>query len=68
MVVASPRLPSDHTDGDSVDGNTVVDDEKELVGLCRSGRMLYGIEKWIANGKVLNFSGAIESDRQRESP
>lgn len=39
-------------------------DAKELVGLCRSGR-LYEIEKWIAAGKSLNISEAIKRNRQR---
>src|SRR5271156_6726113 len=42
----------------------VANDAKELLGLCRAGR-LYEIEKWIADGKSLDISEAIKRGRQR---
>src|SRR5271168_824875 len=47
-----------------VDGCAVANDAKELLGLCRAGR-LYEIEKWIADGKSLDISEAIKRGRQR---
>jgi len=48
------------------DGNAVGNTAKELVGLCRAGR-LYEIEKWIADGKSLDVSEAIKRGRQRRN-
>jgi hypothetical protein len=48
----------------NVDGNAVANDAKELMRLCRTGR-LYEIEKWIADGKSLDISEAIKRGRQR---
>src|SRR5690242_8898031 len=39
------------------------DQAKELVTLCRAGR-LYEIEKWIAAGKPLDISAAIKRSRE----
>jgi hypothetical protein len=47
-----------------MDGDAVVNDAKELVALCRAGR-LYQIEKWIADGRPLDISRAIKRGRQR---
>src|SRR5258708_28988821 len=44
--------------------HSVVSQAKELIGLCRAGR-LYDIEKWIAEGKSLDISEAIKRGRQR---
>jgi hypothetical protein len=48
----------------NMDGDAVSNDAKELVGLCRSGR-LYEIEKWIVADKSLDISEAIRRGRQR---
>lgn len=48
----------------NMDGNAVANDAKELVRLCRAGR-LYEIEKWIADGRSLDISEAIKRGRQR---
>jgi hypothetical protein len=48
----------------STDGNAVTNNAKELMRLCRAGR-LYEIEKWIADGKSLDISDAIKRGRQR---
>jgi hypothetical protein len=48
----------------NVDGNAVANDAKELMGLCRAGR-LYEIEKWIADGRSLDISEAIKRGRHR---
>lgn len=48
----------------NVDGNAVANDAKELIGLCRAGR-LYEIEKWIADGRSLDISEAIKRGRHR---
>jgi hypothetical protein len=52
-------MPVSNTDGDAV-----AIDAKELVMLCRAGR-LYQIERWIADGRTLDVSGAIKGGRQR---
>lgn len=43
---------------------TSAEQVKELVGLCRAGR-LYAIERWIANGKSLDISIATKRGRQK---
>jgi len=48
----------------NVDNCSVVDQAKELIGLCRAGR-LYEIERWIADGKALDISEAIKRGRAR---
>jgi hypothetical protein len=48
----------------NMDGNAVANDAKELVRLCRAGR-LYEIERWIADGRSLDISEAIKRGRQR---
>lgn len=48
----------------NLDANGVANAAKELVGLCRAGR-LYEMEKWIAEGKSLDISEAIKRGRQR---
>lgn len=48
----------------NVDGNPVANDAKELVALCRAGR-LYKVEEWIADGRPLDISRAIKRGRQR---
>jgi hypothetical protein len=48
----------------NADGDPVANDPKELVLLCRAGR-LYEIERWIADGRPLDISGAIKRGRQR---
>jgi hypothetical protein len=48
----------------NADGKDVANDAKELLGLCRAGR-LYEIEKWIADGKSLDISQATKRGRQR---
>ena len=48
----------------NVNNHIVVNHAKELIGLCRAGR-LYGIEKWITEGKSLDISEAIKRGRQR---
>lgn len=48
----------------NVDANAVANAAKELVGLCRAGR-LYEMEKWIAEGKSLDISEAVKRGRQR---
>lgn len=47
-----------------LDSNGVAKGAKELVGLCRAGR-LYEIEKWITDGKSLDVSEATKHGRQR---
>src|ERR1700733_9607947 len=47
-----------------VDGGAVASDAKELIGLCRAGR-LYEIEKWIADGESLDISEAIKRGNRR---
>jgi hypothetical protein len=47
-----------------VDSNAVPNDAKELVGLCRAGK-LYEIEKWISNGKSLDISEATKRGNKR---
>ena len=47
-----------------VDPNAVASQAKELIALCRSGR-LYEIEKWIDEGKSLDISEATRRRRQR---
>ena len=54
------RLPMDKTDP----RRTVENEEKELVRLCRAGR-LYEIERWINGGKSLQISAAIKRGRPR---
>jgi hypothetical protein len=39
-------------------------DPKELVALCRAGR-LYDIEKWISDGKSLDVSSTAKRGRTR---
>jgi len=46
------------------DGDVVANDAKELIALCRAGR-LYEIEKWISEGKSLDISGATKRGRQK---
>jgi len=48
------------------DDHIVANQVKELIGLCRAGR-LYGIEKWIVEGKSLDISETIKRGRQRTS-
>src|ERR1700722_20404233 len=48
----------------NMNGNAVANDAKELVRLCRAGR-LYEIEQWIADGRSLDISEAIKHGRQR---
>jgi hypothetical protein len=48
--------------GDTV-AETSTDDPKELIALCRAGK-LYDIEKWIAAGKSLDVTAAIKRGRQ----
>ena len=40
-----------------------VNEAKQIVALCRAGR-LYELEKWIADGKSLDISGATKRRRQ----
>jgi hypothetical protein len=47
-----------------VDSSGVANDAKELVGLCRAGR-LYEIEKWIADGRSIDISEAVRRGRHR---
>jgi ankyrin repeat protein len=47
-----------------VDGDTIANAAKILVGLCRAGR-LHEIEKWIAAGKPLDISDATRRGRQK---
>ena len=48
----------------NVNNNIATSQAKELIGLCRAGR-LYEIERWIANGKSLDISEAIQRGRAR---
>jgi ankyrin repeat protein len=48
----------------NVDDEAVANDAKELIRMCRAGR-LYEIERWIADGKSLNISEAIKRGRQK---
>src|SRR5271168_982105 len=48
----------------NVHSDAFVNDTKKLVALCRTGR-LYEIEKWIADGRPIDISGAIKRGRQR---
>jgi hypothetical protein len=48
----------------NVDGDVVASDAKELIALCRAGR-LYEIEKWVSDGKSLDISEAIKRGRQK---
>ncbi len=57
-----PRAPGIST----VDSSSVANDAKELVGLCRAGR-LYEIEKWIADGRSLDISKAVRRGRHNRS-
>ena len=47
-----------------VDSNAVPNDAKELVWLCRAGK-LYEIEKWISNSKSLDISEATKRGNKR---
>ncbi len=48
----------------NVDDGAVANDAKELIRMCRAGR-LYEIEKWIAEGKSVDISDAKKRGRQR---
>lgn len=48
----------------NLDENAVASVAKELIALCRAGR-LYDIEKWIADGKLLYISAATKRGRRR---
>lgn len=48
----------------SVDDGAVANDAKELIKMCRAGR-LYEIEKWIAEGRSVDISDAKKRGRQR---
>jgi hypothetical protein len=50
--------------GETDPPNTLDSEAKELVRLCRAGK-LYEIEKWINDGKSLDISAAIKRGRQR---
>jgi hypothetical protein len=56
-----PRLA---TAGKTRPSNTVDNEAKELVRLCRAGK-LYEIERWINDGKSLEVSAAIKQGRRR---
>jgi len=43
--------------------NGELDEAKQLVALCRTGR-LYEIERWITDGKSLDISGASKRRQQ----
>jgi hypothetical protein len=47
----------------STAGGTSPEEAKELVALCRAGR-LYDIEKWIAQGKSLDISAVAKRGRR----
>ena len=46
------------------DLGTVADDSKELIRLCRAGR-LYELHKWIADGKSLVLAASAKRGRQK---
>ena len=48
----------------SVDDGAVANDAKELIKMCRAGR-LYEIEKWIAEGRSVDISDAKKRGRQK---
>jgi hypothetical protein len=50
----------------NVDGNVAANDAREIIGLCRAGR-LYEIEKWIADDRSLDISETIKRELAVES-
>jgi hypothetical protein len=63
-MIAPPSFSHHNSIMGNTDGNAVANAAKELLGLCRAGR-LYEMEKWIAEGKSLDISEAIKRGRQR---
>lgn len=50
----------------NMDGSAVANAAKELIGLCRAGK-LYEVEKWIADGKSIDISEAIKRGRHQRN-